>query len=94
MGAMRSVEDRFNGRYHYPWTFLSYEKFSSDVRMHPISVQGDCTVLVVLGSCVLTRGMTVQKVHERPGERAGRVRRHPQEGVGRAQEHQPDDDAS
>lgn len=34
MGAMRSVEDRFNGRYHYPWTFLSYEKFSSDFKKY------------------------------------------------------------
>ena len=34
-GAMRSVrelEDRFNVRYGYPWTFLNEEPFSEDFK--------------------------------------------------------------
>lgn len=31
LGSMRSVEDRFNRKFHYPWTFLNDRPFTQEV---------------------------------------------------------------
>lgn len=33
LSSIRMIEDRFNRRYHYPWTFMNDEPFTEDVRL-------------------------------------------------------------
>ncbi|EEB09684.2 mannosyltransferase [Schizosaccharomyces japonicus yFS275] len=41
--SIRSIEDRFNNRFHYPWTFVSQEGFSEAFINYTISfASGDC----------------------------------------------------
>jgi len=37
LSSIRMVEDRFNRRFHYPWTFLNDEPFTDDVSEYLIS---------------------------------------------------------
>jgi alpha 1,2-mannosyltransferase len=30
--TVKQLEDRFNGKYHYPWTFLNEQPFSDDFK--------------------------------------------------------------
>jgi len=32
--SMRQIEDRFNHKYHYPWTFLNDEPFTTEFRLY------------------------------------------------------------
>jgi len=37
LSSIRMIEDRFNRRFHYPWTFLNDKPFTDDVSEHLIS---------------------------------------------------------
>ncbi|KAI5474440.1 alpha 1,2-mannosyltransferase, glycosyltransferase family 15 protein [Pseudohyphozyma bogoriensis] len=49
--SIRSMEDRFNKHYHYPYTFLNDEPFSAEFILHTSSVaSGPCTYGVIPAS--------------------------------------------
>lgn len=44
--SVRSVEDRFNHKYRYPYVFLNEEPFDDQfVRYAPSRINGECTIL-------------------------------------------------
>lgn len=64
--SMRSVEDRFNRKFHYPWTFLNDKPFTKDV-----SISG--FFLEAVANCSL-----VYYVYDGNGEWAGGVSGYPE----------------
>jgi alpha 1,2-mannosyltransferase len=61
LSSMRSVEDRFNRKFHYPWTFLNDKPFTKDVSARSVP-------LLSCQDSLLMVNTTVYRIYDRNGE--------------------------